>query len=126
MLEKDLQQLIVDTARAMGLLVYHTHDSRRSQRGFPDLVIVGAQGVLYLELKTKTGKVTPEQRHWLLSLRAAGCTAHVIRPRHWPDEVLPLLKSLGGPPRVQPPQPSQAEIRKRVSGARKGPPAATV
>lgn len=126
MSEQELQTLILDTARAMGLLAYHTHDSRRSQPGFPDLVIVGALGIVYLELKSARGEVTPEQRRWLLALRAVGQRAYIVRPKHWPNEVVPLLTELGGPPKAPVPEMSQAALRKRVSGARKGPPASTV
>lgn len=126
MSEQQLQDQILECARAMGLLAYHTHDSRHSQAGFPDLVIIGALGMVYLELKSATGKVTSEQDQWLWALKGVGQRAFVVRPKHWPDEVLPILKSLGGAPKVPAPEMSQAALRKRVSGARKGPPASTV
>src|SRR5688572_19177552 len=38
--ERAFQAQVVKYARLMGWTAYHTHDSRRSQAGFPDLVLV--------------------------------------------------------------------------------------
>ena len=35
--EKGFQAAVVELARLRGWLVYHTYDSRRSAKGFPDL-----------------------------------------------------------------------------------------
>ena len=64
----------------LGLLRYHTHDSRRSPRGFCDLVICGLGGVAFRELKTQRGKVSREQQVWLDALAAAGADAGTWRP----------------------------------------------
>ena len=40
MTEKEFQRLVVDYATLHGWMHYHTHDSRRSTPGFPDLVLV--------------------------------------------------------------------------------------
>lgn len=64
----------------LGLLRYHTHDSRRSPRGYPDLTICGIGGVLFRELKAQRGRVTPEQQAWLDALTAAGADADAWRP----------------------------------------------
>lgn len=54
-------------------LIYHNPDSRRSQRGFPDWVFAHAsRGVLFRELKTRTGRMSPEQLHWQAAITAAG------------------------------------------------------
>ena len=85
MREKQLQDAIVAAAQRLGWLVYHTHDSRRSQPGFPDLVLVhpGRGRILYRELKTMTGKVTTDQQKWLDALAAAGADVGVWRPTDW-------------------------------------------
>ncbi|WP_041574508.1 VRR-NUC domain-containing protein [Cellulomonas gilvus] len=85
MTEKALQAHVLTLARTTGWLVYHTHDSRRSQPGFPDLVLVHARRatVLYRELKTETGRIRPEQRQWLTALAEAGADAAVWRPSDW-------------------------------------------
>jgi len=64
----------------LSLLRYHTHDARRSPKGFPDLVICGLGGVLFRELKTQRGTVKPEQIEWLGALAAAGADVDLWRP----------------------------------------------
>ena len=49
------------------ICAYHTHDSRRSAKGFPDLVLAKNGVVLIVELKTDTGVATPDQVAWLLA-----------------------------------------------------------
>lgn len=95
MTEAQLQQLVVDAARWGGLLAYHTHDSRRSQRGFPDLVIVGSR-MLFRELKADRGRVSADQQLWLDRLAAAGADAAVWRPADWPGLILSELAAIGG------------------------------
>ena len=65
-----------------GWLTYHTHDSRRSEYGFVDLVCTDGTAVLMYELKTNSGKLTPEQQRWLSLLKHTGkVEAGVWRPR---------------------------------------------
>lgn len=80
MTEKDLLEQCRAATKVLGLLCYHTHDSRRSEPGFPDLVIVGRRGVLIRELKTERGRVTSAQHTWLNALDDAGVDADVWRP----------------------------------------------
>ncbi len=83
MTEKDLEAAVEAAARMTGWLVYHTYDSRRSEPGFPDLVLVKGAKVLWRECKTTRGKVTPEQQRWALALIAAGQDWAVWRPYDW-------------------------------------------
>lgn len=83
MTERRLLGLVVAACKTMGLYCYHTHDSRRSTAGFPDLVVVGVGGVLFRELKTRTGALRPEQNEVLYLLRKAGADADVWRPVDW-------------------------------------------
>ena len=85
MTEKEFQDKVVKYAQYLGILCYHTYDSRRSQRGFPDLVLVGKHKVVYVELKSARGKVSNEQREWLTRLTSAGQAAYVWRPDDWPS-----------------------------------------
>lgn len=69
-------------ASDVGWLTYHTHDSRRSESGFPDLVLISPrQGrILFRELKTMRGRVSPDQKIWIEGLTAVGQDAGVWRP----------------------------------------------
>ena len=78
--EKDLLASVREMAVALGYLVYHTHDSRRSEGGWPDVAIAGHGRLLVRELKRQSGVVTPEQKVWLATLADAGVDAGVWRP----------------------------------------------
>ena len=62
--EKQWQAMVTKALTATGWLWYHTHDSRKSQKGFPDIVAVRPPHVLYIECKAETGVLTPDQRVW--------------------------------------------------------------
>jgi len=96
MTERDLLDAVRDACRWAGLLAYHTFDSRRSERGFPDLVLVGPRGVLWRELKSSRGRLSPAQREWLDMLHRAGSDVDVWRPDDWPGRVLTELAAIGG------------------------------
>ncbi len=83
MSEANLQACIEQLARYRGWRSYHTHDSRRSQAGFPDLVLVKNDRILWRELKTMTGRMRPEQTAWLTDLEAAGADTAIWRPIDW-------------------------------------------
>lgn len=81
--EKALTDMVIAQARALGWLVYHTHDSRRSAPGFPDIVAIRGDVLLVAELKReKKFKITVEQRRWLAAFDRVART-EVWHPRHW-------------------------------------------
>ena len=80
--EREFQDAVVQMAKLLRLLVYHTHDSRHSPAGFPDLVIVGRE-VLWVELKTEEGKVSVDQQRWARGLELAGARYELWRPSQW-------------------------------------------
>ncbi len=90
MSEAEFQQQVIALARLYRYRVYHTHDSRRSQAGFPDLVLVRGKRLLFVELKTDTGRLTPEQYEWMVALLAAGQHFVIWRPADW-DEIKATL-----------------------------------
>lgn len=62
--EREWQRQVIDALTLHNWTIYHTHDSRRSNPGWPDLFAVHPAGDCFAaELKRETGKVTPEQRH---------------------------------------------------------------
>jgi hypothetical protein len=75
-------------ASDLGWLTYHTHDSRRSESGFPDLVLISPQQgrILFRELKKMKGRVSADQKSFLEALTAVGQDAAVWRPDDLVDE----------------------------------------
>jgi len=72
MSEAEWQAQVLDAAVRFGWRAYHTHDSRRSAAGFPDLVLVHPRaGIIFAELKTDKGRVAAPQAEWLDALQAA-------------------------------------------------------
>ncbi len=80
MSEDQLLQAVTELARILGLLAYHTRDSRRSAPGFPDLVLAGRGGVLFVELKSQGGQLSAHQQDWRYMLQAAGQRWRLWRP----------------------------------------------
>jgi hypothetical protein len=80
--ERELQALVAELCRVLGLAHFHAQNPRGMTAGWPDSVIVG-QRVLYRELKSQTGQLSPEQRAVGATLKAAGADWKVWRPRDW-------------------------------------------
>jgi hypothetical protein len=102
MTEAQFQAQVVQLAGLLGWSWYHTHDSRRSPAGFPDLVlwhpgdVIRERGVrgperrvnarfLLAELKTDKGRLSPEQRDTIATMAQAGVAVHLWRPRDFDD-----------------------------------------
>ena len=61
--EKDFQAQLMQVALMLGGMVYHTYDSRKSPKGYPDLVILTMdRRLIFAELKT--GKLMPTEDQW--------------------------------------------------------------
>jgi len=69
--EGDFMESVISAALALGWQVYHTHDSRRSRDGFPDLVMIRGESMLVFELKgDRKGAVpTPAQLGWIAAFK---------------------------------------------------------
>ena len=80
--EDQLQRHVLLVAKALGWISYHTHDSRRSDPGFPDLALAhpAQRRVMFRELKTQRGRYRPMQREWLEMMDQAGLDAGTWRP----------------------------------------------
>ena len=67
MLEKDLQVAINKDLKKSGIKFYHFekgryHNNKTHRAGIPDLTVFkGCGEVFFVELKTETGKIKPEQ-----------------------------------------------------------------
>ena len=91
--EAEFQRKVTDLCDYLHLKWHHETDSRRSKKGFPDLLIAGPGGVLFVELRSEKGRITPEQREWLDQLHRAGANVHVWRPSNF-NEATVILKNL--------------------------------
>jgi hypothetical protein len=87
MTEQQLLDCVCDLCDVFHLRYCHFRTARtvrgwvtaiQGNKGFPDLVVAGARGVMYRELKSATGKPTLDQREWLALLGGA-----VWRPDDW-------------------------------------------
>jgi hypothetical protein len=83
--ETEWQRTVTEYATLRGWLWYHTHDSRRSAAGFPDLVMVRRGRLIFAELKSERGLLRGAQQTWLEALRdCCEGEAYVWRPSDWP------------------------------------------
>jgi hypothetical protein len=81
--EKQFMAQIIELARLKNWLVYHVFDSRRSESGWPDIVLCKDR-VIFVEVKTQKGRLSPAQKSWLDALEKAGAECYVWRPADWP------------------------------------------
>lgn len=95
--EAELQQQLIDPQKGLapmlGWRVLHLRPARTKHgwrtpvegdlgKGWPDLVLVRRDRVIFAELKSDTGKLTEEQRDVLGALQSAGMEVYVWRPRN--------------------------------------------
>ncbi len=100
--ERQFQATVIEYARLQGFRAAHFHDSRRQvapgvlvgdkdAAGFPDLVLCRGETVVFAELKSAKGKLTPEQTAWLDALVVVAEAApenvkiRVWSPASWAD-----------------------------------------
>lgn len=93
MSEDDLLESILSLAQVLGWHFMHIRPARakvkgketyrtpyRGDKGFPDLVLSRAGVVLLVELKSETGKLSPDQEFWA---KAIGESYRLWRPHDW-------------------------------------------
>lgn len=117
---------LIDAAQRLGFLTHHETDSRRTNPGWPDLIVCGYGYLVAIETKsqrerlrppttTRRGAVLPGQADWLEHLVAAGVPTYVVRPAPFPipegeagswesvgyDEMLAILQALASGDRTE-------------------------
>jgi hypothetical protein len=97
--EKALLGALVDAARLSGWLTYHTHDSRRSARGFPDLILLRPPRLLVIEAKREGARPTLEQAAWLSAFAALAGGAEVETHIWRPSDIDRALRVIAARPR---------------------------
>jgi len=82
--EADFLRQVCEVATLGQWIFYHTLRSTGSTAGYPDLCLVRGETLLYAELKSPHGRVTPAQAAWLQALGAVThVEAAVWRPADW-------------------------------------------
>ena len=76
--EEDFMAWVIDKLQLFGWRWYHTHDSRRSEPGFPDITAAREGRLLFAELKREGEWPDPDQVFWLDDLdKARALRSHV-------------------------------------------------
>lgn len=88
--ELPFMQVIIDFARSIGWLVYHTRDSQKSAPGYPDVVMLRGSRQVVAEFKSGHGAVASAQVIWLTAYRDAGAETYVWRPQD-KEEIVRIL-----------------------------------
>lgn len=81
--EKDFMSMVIAFAKLHRWFQFHTHDSRRSVAGFPDLVLLRPPKIVVAELKVGKNRVTAEQNLWLNLFEECGIPAYVWTEKDW-------------------------------------------
>lgn len=83
--EADFQQQLTTAAKRMGYRCYHTHDSRKSEPGFPDVVLASPRQkrIVYAELKQDGENLSEDQAWWAAALLEAGHEWYLWRFKDW-------------------------------------------
>lgn len=99
MSEDDFKLRVIQYAHLNGWLVHHSRPVKlpsgnwatplQGDAGLPDLVLARGGVVLLAELKSDTGRPTPEQRRWLA---AAGPHGRLWAPADWKEVVSELSR----------------------------------
>lgn len=75
MTEKEFQAAVIEAAQWCGWTVHHQLNSRGSQPGWPDLVLIPKRAMgqtVFAELKSAKGRLSQAQRDTLTGLRNSG------------------------------------------------------
>jgi hypothetical protein len=103
--EDALLRSIVDEAKLRGWLVHHSrpalsrvgryHVPIQGDPGLPDLILVKAPRVVFIEVKSERGRLSPEQDRWIDALDACwpGAECYVIFPRDR-DRISAILEAV--------------------------------
>lgn len=98
--EAQLQAAVIELAARTGWRVFHAKTMQTNKgrwltaqaghNGFPDLVLVHrTKGILFVELKSKKGRLSPDQVEWGQMLEQHG-EWRLWRPADWPTIVKTL------------------------------------
>lgn len=99
--ERAFVTAVINVAEHAGWLVHHCRPGMRQSgrwstpvqgtTGFPDLVLVKGDTVLYRECKMPKGRISIEQHRWIEELQGAGADAAIWYPRDYDETIVPTL-----------------------------------
>ena len=105
--EKDFQDTVIEYAQLRGWKVAHFRSVRVQRKngsiyyqtpvqadgaGFPDLCLVRLSRILFIELKSDKGKVSPAQDEWLKALSGTEkCEVYLWKPPDFEQEIVEVL-----------------------------------
>ena len=106
--ERDFQSQVIDLARSCNWRLAHFRAGKTAggrwatqmsgDVGYPDLTLVRGDRLIFAELKSATGTITPEQMDWLDALSmVAHVSAELWRPDGL-DAIATLLSPRNGTP----------------------------
>jgi hypothetical protein len=92
---QSFERQVIDLAQMLGWTVAHFRPAKTVHgwrtpvsgdgKGFPDLVLVGHDQVLYRELKSGSGRLSDDQKAWRDVLTRNGADWAEWRPEMWPQ-----------------------------------------
>lgn len=97
--EHEFKDWIVKVARARGWMVNHVWKTRNDRgiwittcaAGWPDLTCVRDGRIVFIEVKSRRGRVEPKQDEWLDALAAIPCAeVWIVDARQWRDVAVVL------------------------------------
>lgn len=95
--EASFQAAVIALAKLYGWTAHHHYDSRRSQGGFPDLVLVRGpryrSRVVFAELKLAGKKPRQDQAFFLDALASITDQVFVWAPDSWPEIKAALMSA---------------------------------
>ena len=98
--EAELQRLVAEMCAWLDLPHFHVLNSKGMRAGWPDCTIIGTR-VIFRELKSEFGRLTPEQTEIGYRLKTAGADWAVWRARDWLNgSIEKELRLLKGQPKL--------------------------
>jgi len=89
--ETQLREQVRGLCKVFGWKFHFTWLAIHSPKGFPDLVLRRPPRLIFAELKTEKGKLTPSQEEWQADLKACGQEVYIWRPSDF-EKIAEILR----------------------------------
>lgn len=91
--EKQFEAQVKDLGKILHVdKFYHPFLSKWSEKGFPDCTIIKVPKLIFMELKSEKGQLTPAQKEWLdLLNQCTSVEAYCFKP-HQIEEIAEILR----------------------------------